>query len=95
MGGLFFSVLSVIYLPPSILMRPQIKQMQRTFQISLFLSSTYLFDFSMFEASSFIVMVKFFLCISFEKDRKKGKKKVRKNRSSEIEINFLRKNIEP
>ena len=52
----------------------------------------------MFAASVFIVMVKFFLCISFDlqKERtKERKKKERKNRSSVIECSFLRENIEP
>ena len=49
----------------------------RTFQISLSLQSTYLFDFCMFAASICIVMVKFFLCISFDlqKERTKERKK--------------------
>ena len=50
----------------------------------------------MFEASGFIVMIKFFLCISFDlqKEKTKERKKERKNRSSAIESNFLRENIE-
>ena len=50
----------------------------------------------MFEASVFIVMVKFFLCISFDlqKERTKERKKERENRSSVIESNFLQENIE-
>ena len=48
----------------------QIKRKQRLFQISLSLSSTYLFDFCMFAASVFIAMVKFFVCISFDLQKK-------------------------
>ena len=57
--------------------RPQIKRKQRTFQISLSLLSTYLFDFCMFAASVFIAMVIFLLCISFDlqKERTKERKK--------------------
>ena len=47
----------------------------------------------MFAASVFIAMVNFFLCISF--DLQKERTKERKNRSSVIEIYFLRENIEP
>ena len=53
----------------------------------------------MFAGSVFIVMVNFFLCISFdlhkERIKETKKKKERKNRSSVIESYFLRENIEP
>ena len=46
----------------------------------------------MFEALVFIVMIKFFLCISF--DLQKERTKERKDRSSVKQSNFLRENIE-
>ena len=51
----------------------------------------------MFAASVFIVMVKFFMCISFDlqKERIKERIKESKIRSSVIESYFLRENIEP
>ena len=50
----------------------------------------------MFTASVFIAMVKFFLCISFDLQKERTKKKKKKmNGSSIIESYYLRENIEP
>ena len=72
-------------------MRPQIKRKQRTIQISLSLKSTYLFDLCMFAASVFIVMVNFFLCISFDLQKERTKERRKEQFFSNRELLSTRK----
>ena len=75
------SFYSLILFDTNILSESMSMSNMRIFQISLSLQSIYLFDFCMFAASVFIVMVKFFLCISFDLQKERTKERKKKERT--------------